>query len=341
MNQLPQQVKNSQGQTIELDPQPLGSGGEGSVHAVTGLSANNYNNHVAKIYHERERSQKRSLKINYLTQHCPELHDDYSVIFPEEPLFDQNDQFIGFIMKRALGDVDLTSLCTLKPSSRLNAEWHHKFDRASSYGMYHRALLCYNIAAAFSQIHRSKLFVFVDIKPENIRITLDGRVSIIDLDSVQVMDKDQGQLLFSAEKHTPEYSPGEMGNLNFKTDLIPETWDRFSLGVIFYKLMFGLHPFTGTCREPYHNMVSNEQKIEAGLFPQGIRVQYFDVIPEPHIHFESLPKLLQRLFIRCFDGGHYNPVLRPSAYEWCQVLHNISKEEYISRSTTSLKKKTY
>ena len=337
MNQLPQKIVNSKGQKIELNPKALGSGGEGSVHNILGSSE--YHNHVAKIYHEKERTLNRYKKINYLIDHRPDLKDGYSVIFPEEPIFAgsvDSSNFVGFIMKKAKGEVDLTSLCTLKPSMKLDANWHHKFDRVSSFGMHNRARLCYNIAAAFSQIHRTKHFVFVDIKPENIRITSDGQVSIIDLDSVQVVE--DGKLLFSAEKHTGEYSPGEMGQLDFKTDTIPETWDRFSLGVIFYKLMFGLHPFTGTCREPYHNMVSNEQKIEAGLFPQGIRVQYFDVIPEPHVHFENLPKLLQRLFIRCFDGGHYNPVLRPSAYEWCQVLSAVSQDDYIPRTSTTVKK---
>lgn len=337
MNQLPPKIVNSKSQKIELTTKALGSGGEGSVHNI--LNNKEYHNHVAKIYHEKERSINRFEKINYLIAQRPDLKDEYSVIFPEEPLFTGSvapENFVGFIMKKAIGDVDLTSLCTLKPSMKLDAQWHHKFDRASSMGMYNRARLCYNIAAAFSQIHRSKNFVFVDIKPENIRITSDGQVSIIDLDSVQVVDN--GQLLFAAEKHTGEYSPGEMNQLDFRSDVVPETWDRFSLGVIFYKLMFGLHPFTGTCREPYHQMVSNEQKIEQGLFPQGIRVQYFDVIPEPHVHFENLPKLLQRLFIRCFDGGHYNPVLRPSAYEWCQVFSAVSQDEYIPRTTPALKR---
>lgn len=335
MNQLPPKILNGKGQTIELESNYLGSGGEGSVHAILNAPDNYDTQVVAKIYHERERSERRAQKIDYLSKHRPELKDQFSVIYPEDPLYDEKNNFIGFVMKRALGEVDLTSLCSLKPSSKLNAEWHHKFDRASSRGLYNRAMLCFNIAAAFSQVHRSKNVVFVDIKPENIRITQEGRVSIIDLDSVQIVDN--GKILFNAEKLTPEYSPGEAKQLDFKNDHIPEAWDRFSLGVIFYKLMFGLHPFTGTCRDPYHNMVSNEEKIEAGLFPQGIRVQYFDVIPEPHIHFESLPKLLQRLFIRCFDGGHYNPELRPSAYEWCQVLRNISQNEYTPRSSAKKK----
>ena len=160
------------------------------------------------------------------------------------------------------------------------------------------------------QLHQTGKYVLVDIKPENIKISLNGYISIIDLDSLEIVDGNK--LLFPAQKLSAEYCPTEVKHLDFKTQIIPETWDRFSMAVVFYKILFGIHPFAGTGIESYKNLVSHEQKIQAGLFPHGSRADLMDVVPFPHQNFKALPRHLQKLFLKSFDEGLYRPPLRPS-----------------------------
>ncbi|MFK7950011.1 MAG: hypothetical protein AB8G11_20645, partial [Saprospiraceae bacterium] len=100
-----------------------------------------------------------------------------------------------------------------------------------------------------------------------------------------------------------------------------ESWDLFSLTVIFYKLLFGIHPFAASCNPPYDKLVSLHQKIEAGLFVHSAsKQQHFKVVPPPHRKFSTVNSAVQSLFLRCFEDGHDNPDLRPVADEWLWAI---------------------
>ena len=308
---------------IWLNAQPLGQGGEGVVYKAKGRHLKG--NYVAKIYHPQEQTPQREIKVKYLIQNTPTFAETNGAIFPEEPLYDKNQKFIGFLMKQTVNQVDITSLCSLKPSAKLDKSWHYKYHRYSKLGIHSRIRVCYNIAQAFYQLHQTGQFVFVDIKPENIKLTYDGEVSLIDVDSIQIAcDKD---LKFAAQKVTHEYSPAEIRQINFKNEYVPEYWDRFSLAVVFYKILFGLHPYTGSALPPYDQLVTNEQKIANGLFVHGHKKKSFKVIPTPHHNFWLIPKSLQNLFIRAFDDGYTHPDVRPSMKEWMQVLDSVPEFE--------------
>lgn len=311
---------NRENEAIQLITIPLGSGGEGNIYQIETIK---YRHFVAKIYHLRSNTEEKQAKLEYILANKPLLENDYTVIWAEDLLFDSNGNFAGFLMKMAQGSFDLTSLAGLYLSNKMGGEWEQKFGRNSIQGFKNRIKLCYNIAAAIQQIHASKKYVLVDLKPENIKINLSGQVNIIDIDSMQIQNENN-ELLFPAEKLTGEYSPAESQNLDFKTEIIPETWDRFSLGVVFYKILFGLHPFAGTGKAEYNNLVSHTQKIQAGLFPNGVNRSNFEVIPKPHENFKVLSEDAQLLFLKCFDKGFLNPELRPSPKEWCQVWENMS-----------------
>ncbi|OJJ20267.1 hypothetical protein BKI52_17525 [marine bacterium AO1-C] len=316
-------VYNAHRVPVLLDAQPLGQGGEGVVYKVKNHHLKG--NYVAKIYHPQEQTPQRETKVKYLIDHKPEFSLSNSVIFPEEPLYNEDQKFIGFLMKQTVNQVDITSLCSLKPSAKLDKTWHYKYHRYSKLGTHSRIRVCYNIARAFHQLHQTRQFVFVDIKPENIKLTYEGEVSLIDVDSVQIAEAKD--LKFAAQKVTHEYSPAEINQLNFKSEHVPESWDRFSLAVVFYKILFGLHPYTGSTLPPYDQLVTNEQKIANGLFVHGHKKQSFKVIPTPHQNFWLIPKRLQALFIQAFEDGHTNPSLRPSMQEWMTVLDSVPEFE--------------
>ena len=311
---------------IKVNDQPLGRGGEGNVYEV--LSSGCYKGYVAKIYHPKERRKERELKLIYMLSNKPQFEDKLSVIWPEEILY-ENDQFVGFLMRKANSAIDLTSLCSLRIPERLGNVWKRKYDRSTRIGLQNRVKVCKHIAAALAQMHKTGHYVLVDIKPENIKVNLKGQVSVIDIDSIEVINNQR--LIFSADKTSPEYSPAEIKQLNIKSDFIEESWDRFSMAVVFYKVLFGLHPFTGTCKAPYDKLVSNEDKISKGLFPIGTQKIYFQVIPRPHKAFYSIAVSVQRLFMQCFEGGYKNPSKRPTAQEWLQVFHKSPRFDPIDR----------
>jgi serine/threonine protein kinase len=308
-------VHTSQNKKIQISDTPLGEGGEGKVYEV--LNPSDLQNYVVKVYHPHERTPEREAKLRYLQAHRPPLLDDFSVIWVEDLVYEK-DEFVGFLMLKAVSSVDLTFLTGLQVSDKLSAEWLEKYSRHSLQGFQNRAKLCYNIASAVSQIHQSQQYVLVDLKPENLKIKLNGQVSLIDTDSIQVLENEQ--VIFPAQKLSPEYSPAEIKQLSLAKDYIPETWDRFSLAVVFYKVLFGLHPFAVTGKAEYQNLHSHEQKIQAGLFPFGEKSADIQVVPPPHANFEALPFAMRMLFIRAFDQGYNLPATRPTAHEWCEQL---------------------
>lgn len=331
-------IFTSNQQPIYLANEPLGRGGEGNVYQV--YTEKYQEPLVAKIYHEQELQKERNCKLNaqnreakvkHLVTYQSFVEADTPILFPEELLYDEQGVFVGFLMRQASGQIDLSALSTLNISANLPPVWHELYDRSHLLGVVRRAQLCQKIASVFTQMHQTGRFVMVDVKPENIRIALNGEVALIDVDSIQIV-KDQ-QVLFPAEKLTPEYCPPEYQQLDFKKDLIPQSWDQFALGVIFYKVMLGLHPYTGSCHPPYDGLTTNAQKIAQGLFPNGVNKAYFSTIPHPHQGFEAMPVSLQKLFFRCFEEGHLQPEVRPKAEEWVQAFDEIPEENYLDLVT--------
>lgn len=303
-------------QDIILEEEPLGRGGQGNIYEVKNTLG--WEGYVAKIYHPRERTKQRRFKLQYMWQQAPEAALQPSVVWVEELVYDAQQRFLGYLMRKAQGEINLTSLCSLSTLIKLDSRWQYHYHRETEEGLFNRMQVCQNLAYALHQLHQTQKYVLADIKPENIRVELNGRITLLDLDSVEI--KEKGQLLFAADKVTNEYSPAEIRHLDFQKQPILETWDRFSMAIVFYKVLLGLHPFTGTCKPPYQHCVTYTQKIKEGLFPFVKGAKSFEVIPAPQKKFKYLPKTIQQLFIRCFEEGHLEPDKRPSALEWHQAF---------------------
>lgn len=302
---------------ITLAKQPFAGGGEGELYKI--IAPASYQNAVAKIYHPEKRTQRQAHKIEYLIKNPPNINSNskhQSVVWMADSVFDSNNgDFMGFIMPFAQGE-KLEILCSNRIPKKYAATWR-KFDFEHQEGIANRKKICFNIALAVYEIHRTQKYVLVDLKPENIIIQENGLVSIIDIDSVQVVEG--SDLLHPARVATPEFSPPEYyKDAKPGETIIFETWDRFSLAVIFYKLLFGLHPYAGSSLPPFDRFVNLQDKIKHGLFVYSASKQgTFSVVPPPHQAFLELPTHLQNLFIRCFEFGHEQPNERPTANEWC------------------------
>ena len=313
---MPQQVQLKNGTTLTIEDDAFANGGEGELFHI--LQPATFKDQVVKLFRTEKRTADRERKIDFLIKNPPrslEQSGHHPVIWPTQAIYQEGD-FAGFTMPLAQGQ-KLELLCHAILPKALGPEWK-KFDIKTPGSLDLRLKLCFNIAVAICQIHSLKN-VLVDMKPDNIMIQPNGLISVIDVDSVEVVNN--GKVLFPAPVNTLEYTPPEFHNgLKPEVDGAGETWDRFSLAVIFYRLLCGIHPFVGSCKPPYDKFCELAEMVKSGLFPNGKNALHFKAIPPPHNQFTKLEKNIREFFIRCFDHGHISPIDRPSAEEWCRVL---------------------
>lgn len=309
------------GQTITISDHSFASGGEGELFEVLGPS--HFNNLVAKIIYPKKRDEQREVKLQYLIDNPPvfdENVEEEPIVWVKYLLHNAEGEFVGFLMPRATGE-KLEILTSPKLPKHLGKEWG-RFRLGDDEALRLRLKVCYNLAAALRRIHATGKYVLVDLKPDNVLIKSNGVVSIVDTDSIEVIDGDK--TLFPATVATPDYTPAEYYT-GKKPGLatIDSSWDCFSLAVIYYRLLFGVHPFAATAKEPYDNINSLGDKIEMGLFIHNPKwAQQFLAVPPPHRQFGKLDGHLRKLFLKAFVDGHDNPYARPSAEEWGQGLMN-------------------
>lgn len=154
----------------------------------------------------------------------------------------------------------LVNLVAPKLNKKLPDEWFVRYDRGNGkYSLISRLKLICNISIPIHLLHSTKRYVLKDFKPENVLITHDGKVTIVDMDSVQISEN--GKLLYPGTAATANYIPPELykqGIGKNKEDILTVSWDRFALGVVFYQLLFGLHPYVVT---PYVSSASDTNEI--------------------------------------------------------------------------------
>lgn len=316
---MPKQLTLDTGVPIMLADTPFASGAEGDLFDI--VSPTEFMHAVVKVYKPAKQTPERQQKITYLVNHPPAglvqqgIHN--SVCWMTHIAYEQN-QFVGFVMPKVTG-VSLELLCQnrLKHPALNNPVWQ-RFSLTTAEGLQLRLKLCFNIAVALQHIHAQGCYTLVDMKPDNIIVQANGLVSLIDIDSIAVIDTENNSI-YPAVVITPEYAPPEYYR-SIDLNHIRHSWDNFSVAIIFYRLLCGIHPFMGTCLAPYDNHAEIAQLIQDGLLPHGNSTQYFSVIPPPHNRFSQLDKSLQKLFLQCFKQGHLYPILRPNVENWCVVL---------------------
>jgi serine/threonine protein kinase len=159
-----------------------------------------------------------------------------------------------------------------------------------------------------------------DFKPDNVLVTSTGKVTIVDMDSIQICEN--GRLLFPGTAATDTYIPPEFykGVGQNKNDILDKSWDNFAVSVVFYQLLFGLHPYVVV---PY---VDSEESntipycIKENLFPFGINSSKIKSFAKPHNNFNVVPPQVQQLFVRAFG---LNPSDRPQAMEWGKTIKQV------------------
>ncbi|MBD2676247.1 MULTISPECIES: tetratricopeptide repeat protein [Nostoc] len=285
----------------------LGRGGEACVYAVP-----SDNNLVAKIYHKP--SSAHAEKLQAMLANPPENPTaslgHISIAWPEDLLHaaDGSNGILGFLMPRIQG---------MRPI----IDFYNPRTRRQHCPLFNYQYLlrtARNLAAAFAALHASG-YCIGDVNESNILVSDTALVTLIDTDSFQVRNPDT-DIVYRCSVGKPEFTPPELQNKTFAEHDREISHDLFGLAVlVFQLLMEGTHPFSGIFQgaiEP----PTYEARIAAGHFTysQKRRVPYLPTPIAPP--WEILHPSLQELFLRCFEDGHNNPQLRPSAQTWLSAI---------------------
>lgn len=321
-------IKTPTWHTVKLDDNPLGSkGGQGAVYRI--LAPVSLSDCCVKVYHNPCERATVS-RLEYMINHPPAMLDSagFRICWPKALTYDIRGRVVGFVMSLAFPKSRNIYILTYYSKGKTIAhrfksdtDWFGKYERTSGDGILNRLKMMANISQAFYQIHKSGNYVVSDVKPENILASSSGLISIVDTDSFQIAENDR--LLFEAPVATPEYCAPELYVQILNNKPLSQSNDLFSLAVLYYQILIGVHPFSGVRMLPpfdTDDYSELKEKIKRSLFIYGSNRRYIQPLdPNPHAFFERIPKALQRMFIRAFDAPNY----RPSMEEWCKLLYKL------------------
>ncbi|MDJ0675010.1 MAG: tetratricopeptide repeat protein [Calothrix sp. MO_167.B42] len=288
----------------------LGRGGEACVYTVPTDS-----NLVAKVYHKPTKQHAHKLQV--MLAHPPDNPmaslGHISIAWPSEILksADGKQDIIGFLMPRIRG---------MRPA----IDFYNPLTRRQHCPLFSYQYLiraARNLATAFAALHNSGYCVG-DVNESNILVSDTALVTLVDTDSFQVRDPNH-EIIYRCEVGKPEFTPPELQNKTFAQHDRTIVHDLFGLGVLLFQLLMeGTHPFAGIFQNegeppPY------EARISAGHFTysQKRAIPYLASPIAPP--WQILHPCLQELFLRCFEHGHNNPLLRPSAQTWLSALTQV------------------
>lgn len=327
-------VYTSRNETLALADKAMSSGGEGEIHSVTSKPSR-FGNVCVKIYFKAKRTAQLEKKLKYMVANPPNqiISAGNMIGWPLDVVYDGKKNFIGFVMPLAFSNSEPLIVLTAKNlSKKLSPIWADKFDRRlGAASMLARLKLICNIAIPIHLLHSTGKYVLRDFKPENVLVTSDGKVTLVDMDSVQIAKDNNQQLptmLFPASTlGTPGYMPPEHYTRKVGMNVnvpIGKSWDYFSIGIVFYQVIFGLHPYVVTplvMRDTNSNEIF--QNIAQNIFPFGANAAKISSYPPPHENFKRTPSELQTLFRNAFSD---NTNVRPSLEQWVRTIKEVIRK---------------
>jgi DNA-binding helix-hairpin-helix protein with protein kinase domain len=248
------QYRKSDGALLETAASPINRGGEGAIFRIP---VDSYR--VAKIYlpgkaDPQRLSKLQAMIVNPVFEFRP--GKPVNLAWPLNILWDSGDnKFAGFVMP--LVRMPLADLRTIfNPSARnkkgIPWKWGNSLSVAAS------------LAGAVERVHQSN-YVVGDLNADNILVTQDYSITIVDVDSFQVPRENSSEF-YRCTVGKDEYTPPELQGCRFSEVTRERRHDNFALAVlIFQTLMDGKHPFSGVTDVDVPNLTRH--CIQKGIFP--------------------------------------------------------------------------
>ncbi|WP_320150561.1 protein kinase [uncultured Tolumonas sp.] len=294
------------GHTLQVGKQ-LGCGAEGTVFEVD-------NNHLIcmKIFHENKRQIKR-LKIDHMLHRPIPEESCFTIAWPLASVYNEQQEWVGFVMPFVSSSTMSLYELTLSQMNTLDVAMQSKFDSSQTEILLKIAT---NLSIAVAKLHSAGVIIG-DLKPQNVLVSIDGRVHLLDTDSMQIGSS------FQNDARSPDYSPKE--HLQ-KMKELTTSWDCFALSVIIYEILCRIHPFLASFVDPYEDVTLPQDAIDNDLLVIAKATeQYIYRRHELHDRFQMLPLEVQDLLLRGLSG---TALVRPTAQEFAitltRVIRNIS-----------------
>jgi DNA-binding helix-hairpin-helix protein with protein kinase domain len=280
--------------------QQIASSGEGTVWrtAQPGI--------LAKLYHipTTERQTKLRLMIAHPPTDPMQQAGHVTFAWPQELLQNSQGEIIGFLMPEVAGAVKLSVIYNPRLRNQV----------APRFNWFYLHTTALNYALALQSLHEAG-YIVGDVKAQNILVTRQALVSIIDTDSFQIQDPDGH--IHRCVVGSEGFTPPELLGVDLSTVNQTACQDHFRIGIVMYLLLFGEHPFKGKW------IGVGEAPLPTDLIRQG----FWPYAPgsliaagPTTIPLSILHPALQDCFGRCFTAGHRHPDQRPKASEWVAAL---------------------
>ena len=312
----------SKKEKVVLSDTPIASGGEGEVRKIESCPSQ-YSDVCAKLYFKGGQTKEQECKIRFMVDNPPStiMSKGMMLAWPLETLHNLDGGFMGFIMPTAFPNskkLVILTLPTIKKAYKL--EWY-KFDKELNIktALVSRLKLINNIAIPIHKLHATGKYVLKDFNPDNVLVTPQGMITIVDMDSIQICEN--GKVLFPGTAATADYMPPEFYTNKVGMDkFVPleQSWDNFAVSEVFYQLLFGLKPYAVIPLSDDEDSNTIPYCIAHNLFPFGKNAALIAKVPTPHNNFHIIPESVKTLFIRAFGD---NPANRPQAMEWGRTIN--------------------
>ncbi|MCS7028489.1 MAG: WG repeat-containing protein, partial [Bacteroidia bacterium] len=304
-------------------------------------SPKSYTQFCVKLYHAHQITQEKIEKLKYLCQNNPVLQiKSPCLVWMQDLVYDLQHNVNGILMPYTKGysvaHLSEPNFSTQKINPS-DISQYQKFDRNRASSFKARLTVCYHIATAIAQLHENKQYVHGNLKPEHFIFNYAGKAYLIDFDNVQVINN--GKKLFSALEYSPEYLPPSYQNMDIQAVVLRPFVDVFSMAVIFYHILVGIHPFAvSRFKPPYENIKDIANAIKERLFCFGQKRTYFEEVLVEHERFTTLPQPLQALFLEVLDKENFEI----SAADWSNTIHSLlpstTSDVEIQRSSAKINK---
>lgn len=183
-----------------------------------------------------------------------------------------------------------------------------------------------NLSALVAALHDHG-HCFIDMKPQNIRVTLGSHeICLLDCDGFSIAGPSGNR--YPAELLSTDYISPEAFRGNTPPSALGEEQDRYALAVLLFQLLNrGTHPFQGIPRDASVDVATNDEKAAQGMYPHG-RSPHPSLRPRPHSIHEQFDDGLRALFDQAFVAA---PRFRPSAKDWAQKFESLLTSKSLAR----------
>lgn len=210
-------VKSKKFNNIKLG-QRVSAGGEGIIYNIP-------NGMVCKIYKPEKLTDNRLNKLKKMIE--LEIKKD-GICWPIDIVYNENNEFVGYIMKKAEGETLKTSVFILpRLQTQTFPNWKKK-DLVE---------LAITILDKINYLHNMNIIIG-DINPLNILVKSPTEVYFVDTDSYQVEN-------YPCPVGTIEFTPPELQGKNYETFLRSFENEYFAIAtLVFMILLPGKSPYT-------------------------------------------------------------------------------------------------